>query len=410
MEDARLRDAQNYADQVIGLVRAGSPLDKVALNKWQGLYTVATDGQCEEMVAYVQEKIGALLTSQQLIANAFFFEGGAPEADEEETEKTYGNWADLEDLMGSIEWEWQPWLCKGLLTLVAGKPGEGKSALMLRVAATFLLGWNWPDDTPFDGQAGKVLWCESEAAQAINLERAKAWGLPLDQLLTVWPDPRDDVQLDKIDHREAVEKMAHRDDVKLIIVDSLKGAHGGDENSSAMMETCKWLAELARDTGKPVLLSHHLRKRGILDLAGKITLDRIRGSSAIVQTTRVVWAVDAPDTGYEESKRLSVIKSNLARFPEPVGFTIGDEARLVFGDAPEAPRKETQTDKAVDLLRALLTSGPVTANDVRDETDEAGISWATVSRAKKILGIVPVRDADNKRCWSLPARDEPPFS
>ena len=51
---------------------------------------------------------------------------------------------------------------------------------------------------------------------------------------------------------------------------------------------------LARDTGKPVLCTHHLRKKGLQD-GEAVTLDRLRGSSATVQTARLVWAEEAAE-------------------------------------------------------------------------------------------------------------------
>jgi hypothetical protein len=173
------------------------------------------------------------------------------------------------------------------------------------------------------------------------------------------------------------------------------------------MEIVKILAELARDTHKPFILTHHLRKRGILDVGDKVHLERIRGSSAIIQAARMVWAIDNPDVTEEEYKRLSVIKSNLARFPDPLGFTIGDEMHLAFGEAPEAPRQETQLDKAIDLLMALLANGPVASVDLRDEAEGAGLGWNTLKRAKDKMGVVAKRDGKSNRwTWALPARPD----
>lgn len=105
-----------------------------------------------------------------------------------------------------------------------------------------------------------------------------------------------------------------RGDVCLGVVDSLWGTSQGNDRDAEIGLTTKWLAQQARDTGKPILLSHHLRKRGMFDL-DEITLDRVRGSSTIVQTARLVWALDAPHPDAPERKRLSVIKPNLAAFP-----------------------------------------------------------------------------------------------
>ena len=97
-----------------------------------------------------------------------------------------------------------------------------------------------------------------------------------------------------IEHQQALLEAAFRDDIRLIVVDSLRGAHRGRENDSDLISLVGWLAAMARDTGKPVLLTHHLRKRSQGE-GEEVTLDRIRGTSAILQPARVVWALDRPD-------------------------------------------------------------------------------------------------------------------
>ena len=214
------------------------------------------------------------------------------------------------------------------------------------------------------------------------------------------------MRLDDLEHRAAIRSTAQRPDVRAIFVDSLRGAAGGSENSSEFMEAVLWLAELARDAGKPVVLVHHLRKPGEDDRASAVTLDRLRGSSAIVQPARVIWAVDAPDPDRPTRRRLSVIKSNLARFAEPIGFDV-TEAGVEFGDAPEPPRKETQVAKATDLLLSLLADGPVMATDIFNEARQAGVSERTVRNAKKELRVVArKRPGDRRWEWALPAREE----
>lgn len=315
-------------------------------------------------------------------------------------------WADMSALL-HIDWAWRQWLPLGLLALLVADVGVGKSALALRIAATFLRGDTWPDGAPYNGPRGKVVWVECEAAQAINRDRAEAWGLPLDQILTPLVDPLADADLGNPEHRALLQAAIQRPDVKLVVVDSLRGAHRGDENSSELFELLIWLAGQARDSGKAMLVLHHLRKKGLQDGGDTgISLDRVRGSSAIVQAARLVWALDAPDPLQPARKRLSVLKSSLARFPDPVGLEI-DDAGVHFGAAPEPPREESQLDKACDLLKALLRKSPVAQTDLQEEATGAGISWDTMKRAKKRLGVVANRDGRQQRWyWALPVSDE----
>jgi putative DNA primase/helicase len=311
-------------------------------------------------------------------------------------------WADMANVIGPVKWEWPGWLAKGMLTILAGESGAGKSALALRICGCYLCGWPWPDGCKFTGETGAIVWCEAEAAQAVNLDRAKAWGLPIDKIYTPLADPLDDVKLDIPEHAAALAQKAMLPEVRLIIVDSLRGMHRGDENSSETMNTIKWLAELTRDSGKSLILTHHLRKRSLFDGEG-VELERLRGSSAIVQTARLVWALDVPDPKIRDIKRMQVIKSNLSKFPDPVGVTI-DGTGVKFVDAPETPKIETKLDQAIDLLMALLQANPVAATQIETEFNQAGISNPTMKKAKAKLGVVSVKTKTGWM-WSLPAKE-----
>lgn len=313
-------------------------------------------------------------------------------------------WADMAMQIGPIEWEWPDWLPSSLLTEIVADSGTGKSAVLLRIAATYLVGWPWPDGAPYAGAPGKVLWCETEAGQALNLERAQTWGLPIANILSPLPNPLDDVNLFDPAHQAAIAAKAARDDVRLIAVDSLSGGTAGREKAEEQMPVVKWLSELARNQGKPVLLSHHLRKRGQADIGGRdtVTLDQVRGSTVIVQPARVVWALDVPNPNTFETKRLSVIKSNLGRFPAPIGVRIDGEG-VAFGEAPAAPKTTTKLDQAKLLLLRFLAGGPRLQIDIEAEANKEGISMDTMREAKSKLGCRAEKDGRTKKwSWKLP--------
>lgn len=312
----------------------------------------------------------------------------------------FTTWEDFKPILHGITWAWDGWLPDGFVVILGGEPGCGKSALALQIAATFIRGDDWPDDTPYSGGKGSILWCESESAQAINFDRAKKWKIPLEKIrVPNRTDPLSDVRLDDPEIFSEIERNAHDNEIRFIVVDSFSGAHSADENSTEVLAIVKELARLARDTKKPILIIHHLRKRSKFD-TGEITLDRFRGSTSIVQPTRVVWALDTPDLSQKERKRLYVIKNNLTRFPDRIGFDIG-EGGIEFGEVPEVPHEETQTDKAADLLLALLGEQPTTVSQLQEEAKGLGVSWKTMTRAKKKLNIVAIRK-EHGWIWSLP--------
>ena len=65
------------------------------------------------------------------------------------------------------------------------------------------------DNSPYTGQPG-CLWCETEAAQAIHLERAKLWNIPLRKFYAPLDDPLMDIKLDNDAHAGAIAVMACR--------------------------------------------------------------------------------------------------------------------------------------------------------------------------------------------------------
>ena len=314
--------------------------------------------------------------------------------------KRRSTWADLEGILGPIEWHWQGWLAPGFFHLLAGQTGAGKSALALRVAACYLKAWPWPSGAAYAGQASKVLWLECESAQALNLQRAKDWGLPLENLICPLKNPLD--TLDWRRHQKAILEAASLDGVGLIVLDSLSGANGGrlDENSQTMLQLGSWLAKLAQQTGKPVLATHHTRKRGLRD-TGAPSLDRVRGSGTIPQLSRVVWMLDCPKPSDPQSLRLSVVKSNLAKLPKPIGMSFDPDGLPMFGDAPQQQEAKTETEQAQDWLLGFLSNGPAKASHVLLAAEVDDISERTLKRAKTALGVQSSKQGAVWQ-WSLP--------
>lgn len=319
----------------------------------------------------------------------------------------FPTWNDLDGIIAPITWPWPGWLPNSLVTMIVAEVGMGKSTAALRTAATFIDNRfnTWPDGSLYDGPLGRVVWAEAEQAQAVHLERVTAWGLDKCKFIVpTFGRADDDFDLESPDKWRALEEAAFLPDVRLIVVDSLSGSNRREENRGQQLELVQRLAGLARDCQRPMLITHHLRKRGLMDSA-EVTLDRVRGHTSILQLARVVWALDAPDVLDKEARRLSQIKNNLRRPPAPLGMRISERG-VEFEDAPEAPRPISQQEAAVTFLLALLQSEPLPAEQVLEQARLNGHSERTIKRAKTTLGINSVKKATSGGSWfwSLPVK------
>ena len=315
---------------------------------------------------------------------------------EEDEDLKPGSWSDLDDL-DNTQWLWPGWLAIGFQTMIGGVSGCNKSALVLRLAQSVIQGKDWPDGTPYTGTTGKVVWCEGESGQAINKKRLKDWGIPKEAILTpinakmeiCWEDPI---------HRSKIEQQSALPEVQLIVVDSLSGVYGGDENESKFGKVTKWFAALAKSLQKTVVMVHHARKSENAET--NITKADLRGHGSIIQHCRVIGGIDAPDPADSTQKRLKALKNNLGLLADPIGF-YWENDQLVFGEAPNTPRKETVIDRAKDLLRALLQHNPKPASEIIEALEGEGISKNSAYKAKDALRLVVVKDG-KRSLWSLP--------
>ncbi|MBK7578526.1 MAG: AAA family ATPase, partial [Ignavibacteria bacterium] len=178
--------------------------------------------------------------------------------------------------------------------------------------------------------------------------------------------------------RERIETVAGLPSIALVVVDSLSGGHTLDENSSQTGSVMQWLSSLAKKTGKPFLIVHHMNKSGMGHMnksgMGKSneppTLSAIRGSTALLQHARVIWTLDCPDATRSSELRLACAKSNLAQKPKPIRIDIDTLGRLQWLGGYESPHDETDRmirdcakqnpNLTIDQIAAMAKCSPTT--------------------------------------------------
>lgn len=320
----------------------------------------------------------------------------------------------------SLDWLWAGYIPSGMLTILDGDPGLGKSLLTLDLAARVTRGYPMPGDRDgvMHGPRGAVLLsAEDDLARTIR-PRLDAAGADLDRVAVVVLRERDGSTRDPVisaaDLR-AVAMAIREVDAVLLVVDPLVAYLPDEVNANRdhdVRRALALLAALGERTGAAVVAIRHLRKA-----SADNPLYRGGGSIGIIGAARAGLLVARdPDDPSGARRVLAVTKSNLGPLPPSLAFHVevapdmaqpqvawqgGSTHRAADLLAPTAGRGgRSALDDAVDFLRELLTDGPVPVTDLYAEATAAGIARRTLERAKNQLGVRSVRPDGFTGPWS----------
>jgi hypothetical protein len=324
--------------------------------------------------------------------------------------------AEIADDLPPITWFWSDWIPNGMITLLGSAPGIGKSFFALDLARRVIHGMAFPDGSATPRPGAAVIYVDAELVPQMISERAERWGMDTSRLYLLHPEERSFIDFSQQLDRDRLIEMACTLDPALIVVDSLSSISSRGENSvEDVRDLLGFLNNLALDVQSALLLIHHLRKRGPLESRDSLTIDDFRGSSHIIAMARSVLGLSVVQTGPEPDRngprRLEVVKSNLARYPEPIGVEFlplhPTGVLLEYGDPPGAYESPTKVDLCGGwLLETLEERGePMRPRDIVSLATEAGFSRSTLYRARSDLGNAIVDTEGHQHPgnqWALP--------
>jgi hypothetical protein len=213
-----------------------------------------------------------------------------------------------------IDWMWPGVIPRGMLSLLGGKQGLGKSFLICDLAARVSAGKPMPDG--LINPPGKVLLLAREDdASCVLLPRLKAAGADLTRICwSVFANTQTGSPLDLAAHVNLLVEATATHAFDLIVVDTFAAfaPTGTDANAAQDVRLLlDALTRLARQTGAAVMVVAHLRKTGQSD---GDPMDAIAGSAQMTAGVRVAALLDK---GMQDGERwFRVVKSNLGRIDE----------------------------------------------------------------------------------------------
>ena len=300
-----------------------------------------------------------------------------------------------------VAWLWYPFIPYGKLTIVQGDPGDGKTTLVLNIAAKLSKGWGI-DRAMKLTEPLTVIYQSAEDGLADTVKpRLEAAGANCENISVIDESIK---SLSMIDER--LEEAVIRTKAKLLILDPIQAYLGGgmDMNrANEVRDMTKKLAALAEKYQCAIVLVGHMNKA-----AGNKAAYRGMGSIDFFAVARSVLLVGRVE-GEANIRAVVQIKNNLAAFGHPKAFELSEDGFHWLGDyeitADEvlggiAP-KANKLEQAKRLLREVAeTNNAMQSNEIFNLAEEQGISGRTLENAKKELGIRAKR-INNSWYWEL---------
>jgi hypothetical protein len=326
-----------------------------------------------------------------------------------------------------VRWLWKPWIPEGVLCLLDGDPGVGKSTLAGDLAARVSRGSSMPlEAEPVSRSPGGVVICSAEDDFARTIKpRLLAANADMDRVfngaeLTV----NGKTELFRLqDHLGFLKKLIQKNDVQLVIFDPLMAfiCAQVNPNDERVRHVLLELKQLAEETRATILGIRHFKK------GEARALYKGAGSVAILGTARAAMIVglDPTEPG---CALLAMNKGNLGPKPKSIQFKVeevavpdvGSNTRVTWvkevnstaddilqASALMGPgtKRQTKLSQAIDGLKLLLVNGPMMETTVKRVLKAShDIGDSTVDTAKDHLKVKPKRFG-GRWYWFLPGFD-----
>ncbi len=308
----------------------------------------------------------------------------------------------------AVPWLWRLYLALGMLAMLSGDPGAGKTYLALAIAAALTVG-----RLPYSGEPClpvDVLYLSVEnSPEHVLRPRFDLLGGDASRFHILRGSMtgegtrarRGCVRLSDI---QLLADAIKNTNARLVVVDPIQSYLGAEVDAHRSNETrpvLDGLARLAEEHNACVLLIRHFAKSptgraihrglGSIDLTGAVRTELHAGS-------------------VDDQRAMVQAKSNLGQLGESLGYAIeGDGAFRWTGksnltavdlQAAESTREErSEIDEACNYLEQSLGGGSRKVKDLEDGTD---VHVRTLRRAAQKLGVQRTRDGERGAwVWAL---------
>ena len=223
-----------------------------------------------------------------------------------------------------IEWLWYPFIPYGKLTIIQGDPGDGKTTMVLNLAAKLSKG-EALDENMKVTEPVNVIYQTAEDGLADTVKpRLELAGADCERIIVI---DESDKSLSMVDER--LEQAIVRTGARLLILDPIQAYLGGGMDMNRANEArdmTKKLGALAEKTKCAIILIGHMNKA-----SGNKAAYRGMGSIDFFAVARSVLLVGRVE-GESNTRAVVQIKNNLAAFGHPKAFALSEDGFKWLGD------------------------------------------------------------------------------
>lgn len=298
----------------------------------------------------------------------------------------------MEDVVSKeVEWLWYPYIPYGKITIIEGDPGEGKTTLVLKLAAALSRGLPLPCDDDKEYEHIHIIYQTAEDGIEDTIKpRLEKAGADCSMIRVI---DETDKELSMTDDR--LEQAIIETKARLIILDPIQayiGATVDMHRANEIRPVLKHLGTIAEKHNCAIILIGHMNKA-----SGSKSTYRGLGSIDIQATARSVLLVarlrDKPNI-----RIMAHDKSSLAPAGDAIGFEMTEDNGMVcIGPyditidellSGNEGRGKKKLDIAENFIKEYFGSNKVIpSNEIMMEAAKRSIKRNTLLSAKKKLGI-----------------------
>ena len=277
-----------------------------------------------------------------------------------------------------VEWVWYPYIPCGKITMLQGDPGEGKSTLIIHVAAILTKGGYLPDGQKIKKPEMVIYQCSEDGKGDTIKPRLEQAGADCNRVAFIKED-NDKLTLEDERIRNAIIQIS----AKMVVLDPIQafiGHNGNMTNAVKMREILSKLSKVAAETNCAIVLVGHMNKSG-----GGNQLYRGLGSIDIAAAARSILMVSR-DKEEPWKRYMFPVKSSLAPEGEPIGFELDKEkgfrwigkCQINVEELLNVEKSTGKKDIAVEYLQKLLSAEDLPSTYIYEKMKEYGIAKRTV--------------------------------